>query len=71
MRAQHTAHPLPAYPVYSCTFIADDLLVAGGGGGASRSGIKNKLVSWPPCFAGYVVKPVLVRNYSAYRRVAN
>ncbi|KAL4081742.1 hypothetical protein V8B97DRAFT_87803 [Scleroderma yunnanense] len=43
MRAQHTAYPLPAYPVYSCTFVADDLLVAGGGGGTSRSGIKNKL----------------------------
>ncbi|KAG1715952.1 hypothetical protein ID866_1241 [Astraeus odoratus] len=43
MRAQHTLHPLSAFPVYSCAFVSDDLLVAGGGGGASRSGIKNKL----------------------------
>ncbi|KAH0840085.1 WD40 repeat-like protein [Lanmaoa asiatica] len=43
MRAQHTAHPLTAFPVYSCAFIADDQVIVGGGGGASRTGIKNKL----------------------------
>ncbi|KAF9247145.1 quinon protein alcohol dehydrogenase-like superfamily [Melanogaster broomeanus] len=43
MRAPHTAHPFPAFPVYSCAFLADDQFVAGGGGGASRTGIKNKL----------------------------
>ncbi|OJA20908.1 hypothetical protein AZE42_00895 [Rhizopogon vesiculosus] len=43
MRAQHTAHPLPAFPVYSCAFVASDQIVVGGGGGAARSGIKNKL----------------------------
>ncbi|KAH7887890.1 quinon protein alcohol dehydrogenase-like superfamily [Phlebopus sp. FC_14] len=43
MRAQHTAHSFPAFPIYSCAFVADDKLVAGGGGGASRSGVKNKL----------------------------
>ncbi|KIJ20119.1 hypothetical protein PAXINDRAFT_68481 [Paxillus involutus ATCC 200175] len=43
MRAPHTAHPFPAFPVYSCAFVADDQFVAGGGGGASRTGIKNKL----------------------------
>ncbi|KAF8974375.1 WD40 repeat-like protein [Flammula alnicola] len=36
MRPRHTQHSLPSFPVYSC-------LVLGGGGGASRSGIKNKL----------------------------
>ncbi|KAF9222070.1 WD40 repeat-like protein [Gyrodon lividus] len=43
MRAPHTAHPFPAFPVYSCAFLADDQFVAGGGGGASRTGINNKL----------------------------
>ncbi|KAG6378877.1 WD40 repeat-like protein [Boletus reticuloceps] len=43
MRAQHTAHSFPAFPVYSCAFIADDQVVVGAGGGASRTGIKNKL----------------------------
>ena len=44
MRARHTAHSLPAFPVYSAAFLSDNELVLGGGGGASRSGIKNKLV---------------------------
>ncbi|KAG8218803.1 WD40 repeat-like protein, partial [Butyriboletus roseoflavus] len=43
MRVQHTAHPFTAFPVYSCAFIADDQVLVGGGGGASRTGIKNKL----------------------------
>ncbi|KAJ8595324.1 WD40 repeat-like protein [Rhizopogon salebrosus TDB-379] len=43
MRAQHTAHPLPAFPVYSCAFVASNQIIVGGGGGAARSGIKNKL----------------------------
>lgn len=51
MRVQHTSHSLPAFPVYSCAFVSPDELVLGGGGGQSRSGIKNKLVrcipSWP------------------------
>jgi len=45
MRAQHTAHSFPAFPVYSSAFIADDQVLVGAGGGASRTGIKNKLVS--------------------------
>lgn len=44
MRAQHTAHALPAFPVYSSAFLSSNELILGGGGGASRSGIKNKLV---------------------------
>lgn len=44
MRARHTPHALPAFPVYSSAFLSDNELVLGGGGGASRSGIKNKLV---------------------------
>ncbi|KAG1762250.1 WD40 repeat-like protein [Suillus occidentalis] len=43
MRAQHTAHSLPAFPVYSCAFVASDQMVVGGGGGAAKTGIKNKL----------------------------
>lgn len=43
MRTHHTQHSLPAFPVYSAAFIDDNKLVLGGGGGSSRSGIKNKL----------------------------
>ncbi|KZT62889.1 WD40 repeat-like protein [Calocera cornea HHB12733] len=42
-RTEHTLHALPAFPVYSLAFVSDDRLVVGGGGGASRSGIKNQL----------------------------
>lgn len=42
MRAPHTAHQ-SGFPVYSCAFISDDLLVVGGGGGYSRTGVKNRL----------------------------
>lgn len=44
MRTQHALHTLPAFPVYSLGFIRDGKLLLGGGGGATRSGIKNKLV---------------------------
>lgn len=44
MRPRHTQHPLPSFPVYSCAFLSPNEVVLGGGGGASRSGIKNKLV---------------------------
>ncbi|KAH8118333.1 WD40 repeat-like protein [Phellopilus nigrolimitatus] len=43
MRTQHTQYPLPAFPVYSAAFVGNDKLILGGGGGSSRSGIKNKL----------------------------
>ncbi|KAI0796505.1 WD40 repeat-like protein [Abortiporus biennis] len=43
MRAKHTAHQLPAFPVYSAAFITPNELVIGGGGGQSKTGIKNKL----------------------------
>ncbi|KAL0949636.1 hypothetical protein HGRIS_009682 [Hohenbuehelia grisea] len=43
MRVRHTPHPLPAFPVYSSAFLSSNELVLGGGGGASKSGIKNKL----------------------------
>ncbi|KAG8990748.1 hypothetical protein FRB90_001630 [Tulasnella sp. 427] len=43
VRCNHTQHPLAAFPVYSIGFVADDKVILGGGGGASRSGIKNKL----------------------------
>jgi hypothetical protein len=44
-RTAHHSHPTPAFPVYTADWVADDKLILGGGGGASRSGIKNKLVS--------------------------
>ena len=44
MRPVHAHHPLPAFPVYSSAFLSSTQLVLGGGGGASRSGIKNRLV---------------------------
>ncbi|KAI0736108.1 WD40 repeat-like protein [Fomitopsis betulina] len=43
MRTQHTPHSLPAFPVYSSAFISEHELVLGGGGGQSKTGIKNKL----------------------------
>ncbi len=43
MRARHSLHSLPAVPVYSAAFLANDLLAVGGGGGVSKSGINNKL----------------------------
>ncbi|KAL1740509.1 WD40-repeat-containing domain protein [Schizophyllum fasciatum] len=43
MRANHTKHELPAFPVYSSAFLDDTHLVIGGGGGQAKSGIKNKL----------------------------
>ncbi|KAG9095035.1 hypothetical protein FRC06_010208 [Ceratobasidium sp. 370] len=43
MRTQHALHTLQAFPVYSLGFITDEKLLIGGGGGATRSGIKNKL----------------------------
>ncbi|KAI0068906.1 WD40 repeat-like protein [Artomyces pyxidatus] len=43
MRARHTAHSVPAFPVYSAAFLSPGELVLGGGGGASKTGIKNKI----------------------------
>ncbi|RPD66687.1 WD40 repeat-like protein [Lentinus tigrinus ALCF2SS1-7] len=43
MRTKHTAHPLPSFPVYSCAFVSPTDFVLGGGGGQSKTGIKNKL----------------------------
>ncbi|KAJ3723158.1 WD40 repeat-like protein [Lentinula raphanica] len=43
MRVAHTSHALPAFPVYSSAFLPQNKLVIGGGGGATKSGIKNKL----------------------------
>ncbi|KAI0306941.1 WD40 repeat-like protein [Multifurca ochricompacta] len=43
MRARHTAHSTPSFPVYSAAFLSPGELILGGGGGASKTGIKNKL----------------------------
>ncbi|KAH9994073.1 WD40-repeat-containing domain protein [Russula compacta] len=43
MRARHTAHSTPSFPVYSAAFLSPGELVLGGGGGTSKTGIKNKL----------------------------
>jgi hypothetical protein len=47
MRARHTAHSTPGFPVYSAAFLSPEELILGGGGGASKTGIKNKLVRYP------------------------
>ena len=46
MRTKHTPHSLAAFPIYSSAFVSPNELVLGGGGGQSRSGIKNKLVRY-------------------------
>ncbi|EIM88128.1 WD40 repeat-like protein [Stereum hirsutum FP-91666 SS1] len=43
MRARHVAHALASFPVYSAAFLSPYELVLGGGGGTTKSGIKNKL----------------------------
>ncbi|THH20133.1 hypothetical protein EW146_g1141 [Bondarzewia mesenterica] len=43
MRARHVAHGVPSFPVYSSAFLSPSELILGGGGGSSKSGIKNKL----------------------------
>lgn len=62
MRAKHTAHTLEAFPIYSCAFVAPQDVVLGGGGGQSRSGIKNKLVS--TC----IVRNVVSGSNSTFRQ---
>ncbi|KAL0581991.1 hypothetical protein V5O48_000049 [Marasmius crinis-equi] len=43
MRVKHTTHSFDGFPVFSSSFISENQVVLGGGGGASKSGIKNKL----------------------------
>ncbi|KAI9001311.1 WD40 repeat-like protein [Trametes punicea] len=43
MRTKHTVHSLPSFPVYSSAFVSPTDFVLGGGGGQSKTGIKNKL----------------------------
>ncbi|KAG6837952.1 hypothetical protein H0H93_008346 [Arthromyces matolae] len=43
MRPPHTPHELPAFPVYSSSFLSENELVLGGGGGTAKAGIKNRL----------------------------
>jgi prolactin regulatory element-binding protein len=43
-RTAHYPHPTPAYPVYALDWVSDDTLLLAGGGGATKSGIDNKLV---------------------------
>lgn len=42
-----------SYPLYACDFDSKDatILVVGGGGGAGRSGVGNKIVRLLTCFA--------------------
>ena len=51
-RTTHKAHPTPGFPVYCMDWADDQTVLLGGGGGASRSGIENKIVrlvfiTWP------------------------
>jgi hypothetical protein len=42
-----------SYPLYACDFDPKDAttLVVAGGGGAGKSGVGNKIVRLPTCFA--------------------
>ncbi|AFR98067.1 prolactin regulatory element-binding protein [Cryptococcus neoformans C23] len=42
-RTAHHPHPTPSFPVYCLDWADDAKLILGGGGGATRSGIQNKL----------------------------
>ncbi|CED85158.1 Prolactin regulatory element-binding protein/Protein transport protein SEC12p [Phaffia rhodozyma] len=42
-RTEHFSQETPSFPVYSIAFQSDSQVVLGGGGGATRSGVKNKL----------------------------
>jgi hypothetical protein len=44
MRTQHTAHTIESFPINCAAFLSPTELVLGGGGGNSRSGVKNRLV---------------------------
>jgi len=54
MRPHHTQHSLSGFPIHSAAFVTPNDIVIGGGGGSSKSGVKNKLV-W------------IQLNYPAYR----
>lgn len=43
MRPQHASHKLHGFPVYSSSFISPSRVVLGGGGGQSKTGVKNRL----------------------------
>lgn len=43
-RTTHKAHPTPGFPVYCMDWADNETVLLGGGGGASRSGIENKIV---------------------------
>ncbi|KAG6833732.1 hypothetical protein H0H87_001164 [Tephrocybe sp. NHM501043] len=45
MRTAHTPHSFPAFPVYSSSFLSENELVLGGGGGQGKNGVKNKLIA--------------------------
>jgi prolactin regulatory element-binding protein len=51
MRAKHYGHAIPQFPVYSSSFVSDNEVVLGGGGGSAKSGIKNQLARASPHIA--------------------
>lgn len=60
-RTDHFPFATPSFPIYSAAFTSDREVVFGGGGGASRSGVKNKLVSpVPPSFPRCLSQLVLL-----------
>ena len=44
-RTSHKAHPTPQFPVYAVDWADDETVILAGGGGATKSGIENKIVS--------------------------
>jgi prolactin regulatory element-binding protein len=43
-RTSHKAHPTPQFPVYAVDWADEETLILAGGGGATKSGIENKIV---------------------------
>ncbi|EJD53776.1 WD40 repeat-like protein [Auricularia subglabra TFB-10046 SS5] len=43
MRTKHVQHQLDKFPVYSAAFVSPNEVALGGGGGASKTGVKNKV----------------------------
>lgn len=61
-RTDHFLCQTPAFPVYSAAFSSDRQVILGGGGGATRSGISNKIVR--PLLCSSLSRLILRRAWS-------
>jgi hypothetical protein len=62
-RTAHYPHPTPAYPVYALDWVSDDTLLLAGGGGATKSGIDNKLVRGVSLLCNYICPMIREEDY--------